>query len=207
MGKSHSQIFGKRAIDIIVAASGIAISSLLILAISIMIFIESGLPIIIHQRVGRGGRFFNCLKFRTMVQNQEQVLQDYLAKNPDAAKEWNETHKLKNDPRITKVGRLLRKTSLDELPQLFNVLKGDMSIVGPRPIVAQEAEKYGSNFLHYASVKPGITGLWQVSGRNDLSYEKRVEIDSYYARNWSIIGDIAIMLKTIPAVLLQKGAY
>jgi undecaprenyl-phosphate galactose phosphotransferase len=139
--------------------------------------------------------------------NSDAVLKKYLANNPMALAEWQCDHKLRNDPRVTRFGRFLRRTSIDELPQLLNVLKGDMSIVGPRPIIVAETEKYDSDISHYYRVRPGITGLWQVSGRNDVSYKERVSMDSWYVRNWSLWHDIAIICKTIPVVLKREGAY
>ncbi len=142
-----------------------------------------------------------------MVRNADEVLHRYLKTNPDLREEWKQNHKLRNDPRITPVGRFLRRTSLDEIPQLWNVLKGDMSLVGPRPIVDAEIVRYGSNFDLYMKVKSGLTGLWQVSGRNDTSYEERVKLDTFYVRNWSVWLDLCILFRTIGTVLLRKGAY
>jgi Undecaprenyl-phosphate galactose phosphotransferase WbaP len=159
-----------------------------------------------HLRVGRNGQAFRCLKFRTMVPNAEAVLADLLARDADAAAEWAATHKLTRDPRITKLGRLLRKTSLDELPQLLNVLRLDMSLVGPRPIVTSELTYYGDDIEYYHAIRPGITGLWQVSGRSDTSYPRRVQLDNWYVRNWSLWSDVVILAKTVPAVLFQSGA-
>ncbi len=146
-------------------------------------------------------------KFRTMCINSGEVLQRYLQAHPEARAEWRATHKLKSDPRVTQVGRFLRKTSLDELPQLWNVLNGTMSLVGPRPIVAAEVEKYGEQFCDYCAVKPGITGLWQVSGRSELSYARRVELDRHYAQNWSLGADARILLRTWSSVVNREGAY
>jgi lipopolysaccharide/colanic/teichoic acid biosynthesis glycosyltransferase len=137
----------------------------------------------------------------------EQALADYLAKNLEAAEEWRRDHKLKNDPRVTRLGRILRKTSLDELPQLFNVVRGEMSLVGPRPIVDSEIQKYGASFALYRQVIPGLTGLWQVSGRNERSYDERVELDSYYVRNWSPWLDIYLLARTVKVVVTGYGAY
>ena len=150
---------------------------------------------------------FPCYKFRTMVVNAEQVLQELLAKDARAAAEWQKDFKLRNDPRITRIGQFLRKTSLDELPQLWNVLKGEMSLVGPRPIIEKEVAYYSDFIFDYYRTKPGITGLWQVSGRNDTSYDQRVALDSWYVRNWSIWYDLAIIFDTIRIVLLRRGAY
>ncbi|MCP6203572.1 undecaprenyl-phosphate galactose phosphotransferase WbaP [Klebsiella pneumoniae] len=169
---------------------------------------QDGSPAIYgHERIGKGGRSFKCLKFRSMVINSKEVLEDLLAKDPDAKQEWDATFKLKNDPRITKIGGFLRRTSLDELPQLFNVLKGEMSLVGPRPIITAELERYNDEVDYYLLSKPGMTGLWQVSGRSDVDYETRVYLDAWYVKNWSMWNDIAILFKTIGVVLKRDGAY
>ncbi len=160
-----------------------------------------------QKRLGKNGVLFKCWKFRSMVPNAGEVLQELLEQDPAARKEWEETYKLKNDPRITKIGHLLRKTSLDEIPQFFNVLKGDMGLVGPRPIVEDEIKFYKEKIKDYYAVKPGITGLWQVSGRNDVSYEQRVSLDSQYVRDCSIWTDIVILFKTVLVVLRREGAY
>nr|WP_281060668.1 sugar transferase [Mesorhizobium sp. M1A.F.Ca.IN.022.06.1.1] len=160
-----------------------------------------------HKRIGRGGRIFACLKFRTMVQDGEKVLAAHLAANPDAAAEWAATRKLKDDPRVTRVGAVLRKLSLDELPQIINILQGDMSLVGPRPVVRDELEIYGSAAVYYLKSRPGLTGLWQVSGRNDVSYDTRVAFDRHYVENWSMVEDIRIIVKTVPAVWMARGSY
>ncbi len=177
-------------------------------AIAVAIKLDSpGAVLFAHERIGQGGRRFRALKFRTMVSNADAVLREALARDAALREEWEREHKLKNDPRITRVGRFLRRFSLDELPQLCNVLRGDMSLVGPRPIVAEEIPKYGHAFDLYTRVRPGLTGLWQVSGRNDTSYEERVELDSYYIRNWSVWLDAYILARTVSAVLSGKGAY
>jgi Undecaprenyl-phosphate galactose phosphotransferase WbaP len=160
-----------------------------------------------HVRIGRNGRPFKCWKFRTMVPNAQAVLKELFEKDPAAQAEYEENFKLQNDPRITKVGHFLRKTSLDEIPQFINVLFGEMSLVGPRPVVDAEKKYYGDKFKYYTSVKPGITGLWQVSGRSDTGYEKRVALDVDYVENWSLGRDIYILLKTVQVVLARKGAY
>lgn len=169
---------------------------------------QDGGPAFYNQiRIGRDGKKFKCWKFRSMIVNADKVLEDYLAENPDARAEYQRDFKLKNDPRITSIGDILRKTSLDEIPQLYNVLKGDMSLVGPRPIVDKEVHHYADKFDHYLSVRPGITGLWQVSGRNDISYDERVALDVWYVDNWNVWNDIVIVLKTVYVVLARKGAY
>ena len=173
--------------------------------IAVLVKLDSSGPIFHRRRVlGIGGRAFDALKFRTMVENGDALL----AQRPDLLAELEENQKLKDDPRITRLGRFLRKTSLDELPQLINVLAGQMSIVGPRMISPQEAEKYGTMHLNLLTVKPGITGLWQVSGRSDLTYEERVRLDMHYIRNYSVWWDLQILfVQTLPAVLGKKGAY
>jgi Undecaprenyl-phosphate galactose phosphotransferase WbaP len=176
--------------------------------IMILIKLDSEGPVFYRQaRIGRFGRKFYIYKFRTMVQNADQILQTYLQNSPELKAEWLATHKLKNDPRVTRVGLVLRKLSLDELPQLWNIWIGEMSIVGPRPIVDEEVEKYGKCFQLYMHVRPGLTGLWQVSGRNDTTYERRVELDEYYILHRSLRLDIQIIWKTIAVVLYRKGAY
>ncbi len=183
----------------------------ILLALIILVFLiklDSPGPVFFRQiRIGRLGRKFAVYKFRTMVQNADQVLQDYLDKSPELKVEWLATHKLKQDPRVTRLGSLLRTWSLDELPQLWNVIIGDMSLVGPRPIVDAEVEKYGKCFELYIQVRPGLTGLWQVSGRNNTTYERRVELDEYYVRNRSLKLDLQILLKTVLVVLKKDGAY
>jgi UDP-galactose-lipid carrier transferase len=160
-----------------------------------------------HRRIGAGGRMFDCIKFRSMVLDADGALRRVIAEDPGAAAEWAETQKLRDDPRITRIGRFLRRSSLDELPQLFNVLRGEMSLVGPRPIVQAEVARYGDDIEYYYAAKPGLTGLWQVSGRSDMSYARRVRLDVWYVRNWTLWHDIAILFKTIPAVFLQRGAH
>lgn len=154
-----------------------------------------------HPRIGRDGVVFDCYKFRTMIEDADRSIDDILSKSPQRREQWLALHKLKGDPRVTPVGAFLRRYCLDELPQLFNVLAGQMSIVGPRPIVAAEVERYGANFALYCSVKPGLTGLWQISGRHLLSYPQRVELDAAYARSRTLSMDIRILLKTFPVVL------
>jgi Undecaprenyl-phosphate galactose phosphotransferase WbaP len=178
------------------------------LAISILIKLDSPGPVFYHQtRIGRFGRKFYVYKFRTMVQNADQILENYLDGSPELKAQWLATHKLKQDPRVTRLGVTLRKLSLDELPQLWNIIKGEMSLIGPRPIVDAEVEKYGKCFDLYIQVRPGLTGLWQVSGRNDTTYERRVELDEYYIRNRSLKLDLHILWKTVFVVLSKDGAY
>jgi lipopolysaccharide/colanic/teichoic acid biosynthesis glycosyltransferase len=160
-----------------------------------------------HRRVGAGGRPFYCLKFRTMVVDADRALDEALARDPALAAEWAASRKLTNDPRVTRIGRILRKTSLDELPQLINVLRLEMSLVGPRPIVEDEIPLYGEAIAQYYATRPGLTGLWQVSGRSNTSYAKRVQLDVWYVNNWTIWNDIAVLFKTIPVVLGRQGAH
>jgi exopolysaccharide production protein ExoY len=160
-----------------------------------------------HKRVGFNGKRFSCLKFRTMAIDSPERLRRYLEENPAAAAEWVATRKLRNDPRVTAIGALLRKSSLDELPQLFNVLKGDMSIVGPRPITEEELGRYSEAVNAYYACRPGITGLWQVSGRSTTTFRRRVVLDSYYAHHWSMVLDAKIIMATIPAVCFSDTAY
>jgi Undecaprenyl-phosphate galactose phosphotransferase WbaP len=178
------------------------------LVIALAIVIETRGPVFFcHERIGRNRRRFRLWKFRSMVADSDLVLSRYLERNPTLRSEWLSTRKLKDDPRVTRVGRLLRRSSLDELPQLWNVFRGDMSMVGPRPIVEDEMVKYGPVLDLYLQVKPGLTGLWQVSGRNDTSYRQRTALDSSYIRNWTIWADLVVLLKTVRVVLCGHGAY
>lgn len=181
----------------------------LYLIIWAMVLLTTGGPAIYqHTRVGRGGREFKCLKFRSMVVNSDQVLRELLENDPAAKAEWQATFKLKDDPRITKFGRFIRKTSLDELPQFWNVLKGDMSLVGPRPVVRKELEQhYGLYAPLYGTVRPGITGPWQVSGRSDLSYPQRVALDAAYVHSRTFWGDVGLVLKTVKVFVSHRGSY
>jgi len=198
----------KRVMDFVASLIGGILLMPLFFYLAFAVKMSSRGPIIYgHERIGRYGRRFKAWKFRTMFQDSNLVLEQYLEDNPDLKEEWERDHKLRYDPRITRIGRFLRKTSLDELPQLWNVIRGDMSLVGPRPIVTAEIEKYGPYFGLYTMVKPGITGLWQVSGRNNTTYEERVQLDAYYVRNWSPWVDAFLLLKTIRIVLFAHGAY
>ncbi|GLS68087.1 sugar transferase [Methylobacterium tardum] len=197
----------KRGLDVSVAVTALFLLLPLLLLIAAIVWAGDGkAPIFRHMRIGRDGRRFGCLKFRSMVTDGEAVLAAHLASSPQARAEWAETHKLSDDPRITAIGHVLRKTSLDELPQLWNVLRGEMSLVGPRPIVAAEIARYDHAFATCFAVPPGVTGLWQVSGRSDTTYAERVALDLDYATRWSLRRDFAIMLRTIPAVLAQRGS-
>ncbi len=198
----------KRILDTLAAIILLFLLSPVFFLISMIIKITSPGPIFFAQRrIGRNGKEFKCLKYRTMVINAEEILEKWLRENPEIKEEYEKDFKLKNDPRITGIGNFLRKTSLDELPQLINVIKGDMALVGPRPIVRKEIEKYGEYSETLFRVLPGITGMWQISGRNDIDYKDRIELDMYYIKNWSVWLDLIILLKTIPAVLKRKGAY
>ncbi len=198
----------KRILDLLLSISSTIILAPILIAIAIAIRLESRGPALFgHPRIGQNGRIFRAWKFRTMIMNGDEVLERYLEENPEAAAEWASDHKLRNDPRVTVVGQFLRKTSLDELPQLWNVLANEMSLVGPRPIVEAEIPKYGTSYGLYTRVKGGVTGLWQVSGRNDIPYEERVKLDSFYVRNWSVWLDLCILYRTIGTVLFRSGAY
>lgn len=192
---------------ILVIPALIVLSPAMLLVMYLIRKNDEGSPFFVQRRIGLNGREFNCYKFRTMVVDAQQRLDALLESDPVAAAEWKRDQKLKNDPRITKVGRFLRKTSLDELPQLWNIMKGDMSLVGPRPIVQNEIIKYGPFFKYYTSVKPGVSGLWQISGRNNTTYDERVQYDVDYAKTYSFLTDTKILFKTLPAVLFSKGAY
>lgn len=198
----------KRAFDTLCALGGFLVLSPLFLLIAALIKLDSRGPAFFgHKRLGKGGRYFTCYKFRTMRPDAEEILKELLRRDPEARAQWEKDFKLKSDPRVTRIGAFLRKTSLDEIPQLWNVLKGDMSLVGPRPIVADEVERYGDKARYLFKVPPGITGLWQVSGRNDIDYEERVLLDEYYAKNWSLWLDIEVIIRTFGAVLKKQGAY
>lgn len=197
---------GKRAVDFAAALAGLVIFGPLMVVIASILALQNGPVIFAHERIGLGGRTFRCLKFRTMAPDAEARLEALLAADPEARAEWERDHKLRDDPRVTAVGKFLRETSLDELPQFLNILRGEMSLVGPRPITAKEAPKYGEKLALYTQCKPGVTGLWQVSGRNDLSYEERVALDADYAQNLSLLRDADIILRTFGVVLLRKGA-
>lgn len=201
--------FWKRTFDIVFSLFVLLIASpvLLLIALSIRFF-SKGKIVYAHERIGRGGKSFHCLKFRTMYADADQRLIDILANNPEMRKEWEMTHKLKNDPRVTPIGKFLRKTSLDEFPQFINVLRGDLSVVGPRPVVRSEIQKHiGPKAGVILSVRPGITGLWQVSGRSDTSYTTRIHLDEKYIQEQSFLLDLKLICKTVPCMLWSKGAY
>ncbi len=198
---------GKRIVDIVLVGPAIPVA-LLVVAFAAAVMRLSGDrgPVLFgHPRIGRNGKAFRCWKIRTMVPDADSRLRAHLARNPAAAAEWKRDHKLANDPRVTRFGRFLRRSSLDELPQLWNVLKGDMSLVGPRPIVRTEVRKYGPHRVPYFSVRPGVTGLWQISGRNDITYRERVKLDVAYINSMSLGTDLRVILGTFGAVLARTG--
>jgi Undecaprenyl-phosphate galactose phosphotransferase WbaP len=198
----------KRGLDLllIVALSPILLPLLLLVALLVRLS-SPGAVFFSHRRIRRHGEFFSMWKFRTMCVNSAEVLENYLQSHPEARAEWLKSHKLVRDPRVTRIGTFLRQSSLDELPQLWNVLTGTMSLVGPRPIVAAEVEKYGRFFADYCLVKPGVTGLWQVSGRSRVTYPERVQLDRKYAHNWSLHRDAFILARTLSSVVNHDGAY
>ena len=199
--------FGKRVLDLAIAIPALFFVSPLMLLIGVLIRLQDGGPMFfIQKRRGLGGFGFLCMKFRTMRPDAEEILKEILANDPVMAAEWKEKQKFDNDPRITWLGQFLRRTSLDELPQLMNIIRGEMSVVGPRPIVANEVPRYGDAIKAYDSVLPGVTGLWQVNGRSETTYEERVALDVEYVEGTSLMGDIWILLRTVPAVLFARGA-
>lgn len=200
--------FAKRIFDFTIALIMLVILSPLLLSVAITVALDGGPAVFRHRRIGFNNQSFECLKFRSMSVNAEQNLSSYLATNPLAALEWTTQRKLTHDPRVTRLGKFLRKTSLDELPQLFNVLRGEMSLIGPRPVVKEELDhNYCSDGRRaYTSTRPGVTGLWQISGRSSTSYNERVLLDIAYVKNWSLSRDLGILLRTIPAVLMRRGA-
>ncbi len=198
----------QRAIDLVLTFLALLFLLPLMAPIAVAVWLSDRGPVFFgHNRIGHMGQTFCCWKFRSMAVDGEKILEAYLEESPLARAEWERDHKLRNDPRITPLGRLLRKTSLDELPQLWNVLIGEMSLVGPRPIVVAEIPRYKSYFEDYCRCRPGITGLWQISGRNDVTYDQRVALDVQYARTRSTWLNLSIMINTVPAVLLRKGSY
>ena len=190
-----------------VSLAALAAAALPMLIIALLVKRDGGPAIYGHERIGAGGRTFRCLKFRSMAIDAEERVERLLASDGEVEREWESTRKLKADPRVTWIGKFLRQTALDELPQLVNVVRGEMSLVGPRPVTDEEIGMYGESVGLYSSVRPGVTGLWQVSGRNDVSYEERVALDAWYVQNWSLWHDLAIIMKTVPALLTKRGAY
>ncbi|MEL7548157.1 MAG: sugar transferase [Pseudomonadota bacterium] len=213
-GDNRSTVFvpasvpaSKRAMDLLIAIPALLFLSPAMLVIGLLIKVFDGGPIFfIQPRRGAGGEYFFCMKFRTMRTDAAEMLAHILATDPVRAAEWRETQKLTNDPRITGIGHFLRKSSLDELPQLLNIISGEMSIVGPRPIVDSEVERYQDDIAYYDSVLPGVTGLWQVNGRSSTTYAERVAFDREYAETRTLLGDVVILFQTIPAVFLGRGA-
>jgi lipopolysaccharide/colanic/teichoic acid biosynthesis glycosyltransferase len=197
-----------RLSDIVIASAVLLFVAPLLVIVMVLVWAQDGGPMIFaHSRIGRGGQMFKCLKLRTMRTDAAAQLAHILATNSEARAEWDRDQKLRHDPRITRIGRFLRKSSIDEFPQLWNVLKGEMSLVGPRPIVPAEVARYGRRFQDYARVRPGITGLWQVSGRNDTSYRRRVALDVMYSRAYSASLYFRILIMTVPAVLFSRGSF
>ncbi len=206
--RKHSSDALIRALDVIISLFALIFFAPVLISVGLMVKAQDGGAVFFGQtRIGFGGRDFTCYKFRSMLTDADVRLKNLLATDATARAEWIRDHKLKNDPRITGFGRFIRKSSLDEFPQLWNVLKGDMSLVGPRPIVQDEICKYGRTFVRYASVKPGITGLWQVSGRNNVSYHRRVAMDRLYCRRRNVGLYLYILMATIPSILAQRGSY
>ena len=205
LSRWHVRFF-KRCLDIAGALLAVLILSPLLGYIAWQVRRDGGSAIYGHPRVGKDARPFKCYKFRSMVVDASAVLAELLERDPQARLEWDRDFKLKNDPRITRIGASLRRTSLDELPQLWNVIRGEMSLVGPRPIVQDELARYGDDVCYYLMARPGMTGLWQVSGRNDADYATRVHLDAWYVRNWSLWHDIAILFKTVRVVFKRDGA-
>jgi len=198
----------KRVIDVVLALSAIVLlHPLLIICFVVTVVASPGPALFRHKRVGFKGKCFECLKFRTMATDAPERLRQLLERDPMAAAEWTFNRKLRNDPRVTAIGAILRKSSLDELPQLFNVLRGDMSIVGPRPVTEEELVRYSSAINAYCACRPGMTGLWQVGGRSTTTFNRRVACDRFYARNWSMTLDAKIIVATIPAVCFSDTAY
>lgn len=196
----------KRLFDILSASTLLLIVAPLMLAIYMLVRLDGGPAVFAHRRIGQNGRPFDCLKFRSMFTDSAARLEVLLNTDAAARSEWARDHKLRRDPRVTPIGRFLRTSSLDELPQLINIIRGDMSVVGPRPIVQDEVPRYGSQFVHYCRSRPGLTGIWQISGRNSVSYQRRVAMDVVYARQSSFFFDLKIVCLTIPAVLMAKGS-
>ncbi|HEY4134827.1 MAG TPA: sugar transferase [Alphaproteobacteria bacterium] len=197
----------KRVFDLIGASCCLVALAPVMLSLAFLVKRDGGPAIFGHRRIGTDGKTFFCLKFRSMCVDAQERLEEHLASHPEARVEWERDFKLRDDPRVTALGSLLRRTSLDELPQLLNVIRGEMSLVGPRPIVADEIPRYGDYFNAYRDCRPGITGLWQISGRNDVNYRTRIRLDSFYATRWTFMKDVAILMRTVGVVLRRSGAY
>ena len=204
---ASSDTLAKRVFDIVGALALLLMLAPVLLVVAILVRLSGPNVLFAHPRVGQGGRLFPCYKFRTMVPDAQLVLERLLAERPDLRVEWERDFKLKDDPRVTPVGKFLRKYSLDELPQFWNVLRGDMSLVGPRPIIPDELERYGRHADCYLAARPGVTGLWQISGRSDVDYERRIQLDREYMNRRCVTMDLAIVFKTAWVVLMRRGAY
>jgi exopolysaccharide production protein ExoY len=208
---AHARPLGglrKRTLDILIALGAFLFSLPITIPVAAALILFDRGPLFYgHERIGQGGRRFRCLKFRSMRVDGDRILAEHLRASPAAAREWAETRKLVDDPRVTRLGQMLRKTSIDELPQLINVLRGEMSIVGPRPVVEEELDRYGPWVDYYLRARPGLTGAWQVSGRSDTNYRRRVELDCRYVEGWSIWRDLKIIILTVPVVLGRRGSY
>ena len=197
-------LFSKRILDVIVASLGLVVLAPIFLILAVLVKIDSKGPVFFaHTRIGKNGKKFKMYKFRTMYENAQEMIKEF---TPEQMAEWKENYKLKDDPRITKIGKILRKTSLDELPQIINIIKGDISIIGPRPVIGEELEKYGENKNKFLSERPGLTGYWAANGRSDTTYEERMEMELYYIDNISFKTDFKIFFKTIISVLKREGA-
>jgi exopolysaccharide production protein ExoY len=207
-GRSRTaEKIAKRGLDIVIASTALLVLMPLLLIVGLMVKLSDGGSVFFaHRRIGLAGREFGCLKFRTMRQDAAARLETLLASDPEIRREWDETRKLKDDPRVTVIGNMLRRSSLDELPQLLNVLRGQMSLVGPRPVTYDELPRYGDHLGSYLAVRPGLTGHWQTSGRSDVSYQSRVLMDVDYARDWSLLWDAQIMFKTVPVLFSGRGS-
>ena len=203
---SRLTLTGNRILDVIGSLALILVSSPIFLIVALFVALDGGPVFFRHTRIGQKGERFGCLKFRTMILGAEACLIEYLEHHPDAKAEWQDHQKLEFDPRITPIGRILRATSLDELPQLFNILRGEMSLVGPRPVTKDELSRYGNAANHYLAVRPGLTGPWQISGRNDVGYDERVTLDHAYVSDLSLFRDLIILFRTPSAVLSRRGA-
>lgn len=205
--KVHSSAL-KRAMDLAIAFTVLAfVAPVFLIVYALIKIFDPGPALFSHLRVGRDGRMFTVYKFRTMRVDAQERLDEMLASNPEAAAEWAKYQKLKNDPRVTVIGRFLRRSSLDELPQLLNIVRGEMSVIGPRPVTSGEIHRYGADYPFYTAVRPGVLGLWQVKGRNKLTYPERVAYDVQYVKTWSIWQDIKILFMAVPVVLFGMGAY
>lgn len=205
--KVHTSVL-KRAMDLVMALGVLVFLSPVFLLVYVLIrTLDPGPALFSHLRVGRDGRMFTVYKFRTMRLDAQERLDELLAKDPEAAAEWAKFQKLRKDPRVTAIGRFLRKSSLDELPQLLNIIRGEMSVIGPRPVTSGEIHRYGPSYPFYTAVRPGVLGLWQVKGRNKLTYPQRVAYDVQYVKTWSIWQDLKILFMAVPVVLFGLGAY